>query len=434
MDSADENTKQFNENAFVFPEDRWSHAKNFANELNESRLREMLECHKVRWSPERRARQAQRARDSRPWQHSTGPHTDFGKYVSSMNAWRHGLSSAAGLRARAVLTAQSCFVRACLLQHKLNLKYAYILRPDMLRRDRMLLDELMIRIRRLLERAGVDNPALDARIFARQGGGLSDADLIAGGRTPLSNQQIEKIEEMASRRAAGEPVSRILGEREFWSLSFKVTGDTLDPRPDTETLVAAALAASRKIGAGKPGDAGASCSGKGFRILDLGTGTGCILISLLKELPGATGVGIDLNSGAVDVARENARRHGVDGRADFRCGSWFGPLAAGEVFDLIVSNPPYIPESDIESLAVEVRNHDPILALSGGIDGLEPYKIILKDIKKFLSCGGRALFEIGAGQEKDLARLVDDSMMTQEESYRDLGGILRVVEIACGEK
>jgi release factor glutamine methyltransferase len=174
--------------------------------------------------------------------------------------------------------------------------------------------------------------------------------------------------------------------------------------------------------------------GQPLLLLDLGAGTGCILITLLAELPEAVGVAVDISPGALRVARENAERHGVEARADFRLGSWFEPINPSESFDLIVSNPPYIPESDIESLALEVRNYDPFIALSGGDDGLLAYKMILNEMKKHLVCGGHALLEIGQGQEKALVRLVEDSMMTHTESYPDLSGIIRVVEMTCGEK
>ncbi len=285
----------------------------------------------------------------------------------------------------------------------------------------MTVDEILLKTRALLQAAGVENAALDARLLVREGASLSDAEMIAGAQTPLSREVIDKIEKMSARRAVGEPVSRILGGREFWGLAFKVTPDTLDPRPDTETLVAAALKRAREMG------------DKALRILDLGTGSGCVLISLLSELPHATGIGVDINAGAVAVSCENALAHGVAGRADFKVGSWFEAIRGEAPFDLVVSNPPYIPRANIESLAVDVKNHDPILALSGGETGLEAYKIILKDLKKHLVCGGYALFEIGKGQEKDLARLVEDSALTLCDSYADLGGILRVVEMYYGE-
>ncbi len=410
--------------------DRLSHAKNFANELNESRLWKIKISYQRRNTARARAKKADLVHQHKPFLHSTGPKTAEGKARAAGNATKHGHFGREWCEFYALLSAQRLFVRATALEAEIRCSPA----RDMIDLRPMLLDELLRRLRDKLAAAGVENPALDARILARQGGNFSDADLITGGQAPLPAEVVETIQKMADRRAAGEPVSRILGEREFWGLSFKVTKDTLDPRPDTETLVAAALRAAGEMRAGEEQGLAAIAGGPSLRILDLGTGTGCIAISLLTELPGATAVVVDLNPGALSVARENALRHGVAGRMEFRCGSWLDPLRADESFDLIVSNPPYIPESDVESLAVEVRNHDPLMALAGGKDGLDPYKIILKDLKKHLVCGGRALFEIGKGQEKDLARLVEDSMMTRIDSHTDLGGIVRVVEMGCGEK
>ena len=281
----------------------------------------------------------------------------------------------------------------------------------------MTFDEMLKSVRARFNASGVENPALDARVLVMRGAGINEVDLISRGASPLSEQQIEIIEQMVSRRLMGEPVSRILGGREFWGLWFKVTPDTLDPRPDTETLVSAALdfAKRRQFELGRP-----------LRLLDLGTGSGCILISLLSELKEAHGVGIDLNAGAVAVSCENNMVNGVGDRAEFRVGSWFDAVKEGELFDLILSNPPYIPHDEIESLAVEVKNHDPILALSGGSDGLGPYKIILGDVKKHLACGGHVFFEIGQGQEVDIARLAMDAGLNHIESYSDLSGIIRV--------
>lgn len=391
---------------------RLAHALNFANELSEARLRET----KARWSPEKRAEKAVIIHLHTPWAGSTGPKTRQGKAKSAKNAFKHGHRGREWRRYYALMAAQRWYVRAVLVRRQKDCSK----NPLVLQGLTMKLDDILRRMRAALERARVETPALDARILARQGGNFSDADLITGGQTPLSEQTIEKIDKLLERRLAGEPVSRIVGEREFWGLSFKVTPATLDPRADTETLVAAALKRAREMGE------------KPLRILDLGTGTGCIPIALLTELPHATAVAVDISANALSVSRENALRHGVAGRLEFRQGSWFDAVNQGEKFHLVTSNPPYIPESDIESLAKEVRNHDPIQALNGGADGLDAYKSILKDLKNHLDCDGFALFEIGAGQEKDLARLIEDSNMTRSESYADLGGILRVMEITMG--
>ncbi len=267
--------------------------------------------------------------------------------------------------------------------------------------------------------AGLDTPDLDARILVRHFLSLTDADLITG-QGDVTPEQLSALDTAIERRLNGEPVSRILGFREFWGMSFKITPDTLDPRPDTERLVEMAVESLK----GRPPR----------KILDLGTGTGCILLSLLTEFPDAQGIGIDINQGAVDVSRENTETHGLSARASFRQGNWTDSLTESDgLFDLIVSNPPYIPESDIESLSVEVRNHDPILALVGGKDGLDPYRTLITEIKKFLAPQGLCLFEIGQNQDADLVRLVEESGLVVRRLGADYAGILRVVEIAHGD-
>ena len=267
--------------------------------------------------------------------------------------------------------------------------------------------------------SGLATPDLDARILMRHFLDLTDADLITGQGTP-SATQLTALEAAIARRLAGEPVSRILGYREFWGMRFKITPDTLDPRPDTERLVEMAIESLRD----QP-----PC-----RILDLGTGSGCILLALLKEFPQASGIGLDINPGAVDVSRENMENNGLSGRATFYVSDWTDSLPDSGPFDLIVSNPPYIPESHIESLSREVRNHDPILALVGGADGLDAYKIIITEIKKLLSPQGICLFEIGQNQDADVGRLVEEAGLTVRRIGADLSGILRVLEIGCGDK
>jgi release factor glutamine methyltransferase len=191
----------------------------------------------------------------------------------------------------------------------------------------------------------------------------------------------------------------------------------LDPRPDTETLIEAAL----KRFKGNPPR----------KILDLGTGSGCILITLLSEWPQAQGVGVDISPAALDVARENAQINGIASRARFICGDWGEGL--DESFDLIVSNPPYIPTQDIETLEKGVRNHDPTRALDGGADGLEAYKAILMAIKKLFSTDGAGFFEIGFSQAQEVARLVANAGFSVRETHPDLAGIQRVVEFDLGK-
>lgn len=273
-------------------------------------------------------------------------------------------------------------------------------------------------IKKTLQKADINNPQLVARTFIKEATGLSDADFIAEPDHPVTPEQQAQIESFVARRLAGEPVSRILGEREFWGLSFKVTPDVLDPRPDTETLVEAALDRFK--------------DNPPTRILDLGTGSGCILIALLHEWSDAQGVAVDISDKALTVARENAERNGVADRITFIQSNW-GDSVSG-TFDLIVSNPPYIANHEIPNLAVEVRNHDPILALVAEEEGLRAYRDILSQIKNLLKPGGRVFFEVGHTQAGQVARLSEDVGATLSRIVPDLVGIPRVVEISYGDK
>ena len=222
-----------------------------------------------------------------------------------------------------------------------------------------------------------------------------------------------------SRRLTGEPLSKILGVKEFWGLELEVNQHVLDPRPDTETLIEAVLAWVDREG----------LRDAPLNIVDLGTGSGCIPITLLSELPNATATAVDISVEALEVAKQNAQKHKMSSRIDFHQGSWFEGLE-GQDFDILTSNPPYIPESDIENLSREVKNHDPILALSGGNDGLDEYKKIIFGLKDKLNGNNRAFLEMGIGQLESLTRLVDESNLLLCDSKADLAGIPRVVEIS----
>ncbi len=259
--------------------------------------------------------------------------------------------------------------------------------------------------------------ALEARMILDDYAGVRWDDILTEPERELPQSTLDQIEEIKNRRLSGEPLSRIAGEREFYGRIFALGTDTLDPRPDTEILIEAALKA---------------CTSPPKSILDLGTGTGCILITLLSEWQESQGIGVDLAQGAIDVAQKNAERHGVKDRATFIQSNWWESV--GGTFDLIVSNPPYIPNQDIANLEIEVKNHDPILALDGGNDGYDAYKIIFSQLKKRLNQGGTALFEIGIGQCGYISRLAEESGFHVNAIHPDLAGIPRVVEISCGDK
>jgi release factor glutamine methyltransferase len=245
-----------------------------------------------------------------------------------------------------------------------------------------------------------DNPALEARLLLQWVSGFSHADIILQDKETLSTKQTDEYHKLLSRRKSGTPLDAITGEREFWSLSFKVNHHVLTPRPDSEVLIATALEIFDK----KPPKT----------ILDIGTGSGCLAISLLKEFPDATAIAIDLSLEALAMAKENAKRHGVEDRLTLKQHDFKEPLAdslAGP-FDLIISNPPYIAEA--ETLPEEVKSHDPALALFAGRDGLSAYEAIFKWCFLALTPKGAALFEIGATQRKPVTEMMARICKTQQ--------------------
>jgi release factor glutamine methyltransferase len=269
-----------------------------------------------------------------------------------------------------------------------------------------------------LRAAGLDSPDLDARVLTGHALDLDHATLVAAAAQPLDAAALARIEAFATRRLAGEPVSRIVGAREFWGLRLAVTPAVLVPRPETETLVELALALIDRGGART----------RVLRIADLGVGSGAILLALLSELPGARGTGTDIAGDALDVARRNADELGLRARAEF-LQSDYGNALQGP-FDLVVSNPPYIASGAIPGLDREVRDHDPRHALDGGADGLAAYRAIASDAPRLLSPGGHLVVEIGAGQQQEVERLFDASGLAIAAVRPDLSGIVRAVA-AC---
>lgn len=275
-----------------------------------------------------------------------------------------------------------------------------------------LLREVLRHAEALLREAGVDTPELDARILMGSALGMTREHMLIHATARLNPAQVDRVLGFIKRRVDREPVSRILGRREFWSLDFHLSPATLDPRPDSETLIDEALAgiADRKAP---------------LSILDLGTGTGCLLLALLSELPNAAGTGIDRSEEAIATATANARRLGLGQRARFAIGDWGTGLA--ERFDLVVSNPPYIPDAEIETLAPEVVRFDPVAALAGGPDGLNAYRTIVKQLPNLLKSNGKVIFEVGAGQSGDVAGLLASAGFSGIGTRRDLAGVERAV-------
>lgn len=260
-----------------------------------------------------------------------------------------------------------------------------------------------------LAAAGVADPARDARLLVAHAAGIPAGRLTLHLDDPLPSAA--RLDELAAARAARRPMAQILGYRDFWKHRFIVTPDVLDPRPETETLVAAAL------------------SEPFARVLDLGTGTGAILLSLLAERPAATGLGTDLSPAALDVARRNAAALGLSGRATLLPSDWFTAVTGR--FDLIVSNPPYIAAAELPALEPEVRDHEPRMALTPlddpGGDGLAAYRAIIAGAPEYLAPGGRMLLEIGPTQGAAVAALAADAGLRDVAVLRDFDGRDRVV-------
>jgi release factor glutamine methyltransferase len=259
---------------------------------------------------------------------------------------------------------------------------------------------------------GADDPQREATLLLTSVCPFRMAELVAAPDAPLG-EAAAPLAAAAARRFAGEPLSRILGRREFWSLEFTISPDVLDPRPDTETIVEAALAAF------------ASRRAEPLRVLDLGVGSGALLCALLSELSAAHGLGVDLSESAAAMARANLEALGFSDRAEIRVGDWTAGLAGP--FDLVVANPPYVRSGDIAFLERETRIHDPRLALDGGADGLDSYRALAPEIARLLAPTGRFFLEVGAGQAQAVTRLAAAAGLVDLATHRDLAGIARVV-------
>jgi release factor glutamine methyltransferase len=259
--------------------------------------------------------------------------------------------------------------------------------------------------------AGIESADIDARLLVGHVLGLSHVDLAIEANSPVSSGAAEDIDMLATRRLAREPIARIVGFKEFWGLSLNLNDATLVPRPETETVVETALdMIGPRNGA--------------FRIADLGTGSGAILLALLGELPNAVGFGTDVSEEALAAARDNAGRLGLGSRTEFVL-SHFGAALTGR-FDLVVSNPPYIPSGDIAALAPEVRR-DPRRALDGGVDGLDAYRTIAGQAAGLLKPDGTLVVELGIGQQPAVTALFHEAGLAPQTVRLDLGGIPRAL-------
>lgn len=273
---------------------------------------------------------------------------------------------------------------------------------------------------RRLAAQGIEAPDHEARLLLSLATGLASIAAVLDPDHRIDDADCARLDALLARRLLGEPVARLAGVQEFYGRPFLLGPETLVPRADSETIIDTALAVAGRIGAGT----------KALRILDLGTGSGCLLVTLLAEIDGAIGIGVDRSLAALRVAAENAKRLGVGDRALFAAGHWHAPL--GGPFDIVVANPPYVASGDIATLAPEVRCHDPQPALDGGTDGLDCYRAIVARLPG-ISPSGAIVFEVGIGQAADVARILVDAGIpdaSRKLSIRqDLSGVQRCVAV-----
>jgi release factor glutamine methyltransferase len=283
----------------------------------------------------------------------------------------------------------------------------------------MLVSQLYKETETQLADAKIVNPSLVARAFIATLLGLNDYRHGMSADAILNEQNLRQLESWVSRAKGGEPYTKIIQEAEFYGLRFYVTNDVLDPRPDTETIIEAVQKRYKDKNAA-------------LRFLDLGTGSGCLIITLLKLYPNANGMAVDISEKALDVARRNQYRHDLSARLVLKQSDWMDKVEG--VFDVIVSNPPYIANHEMANLSENVRKYDPNLALVAGDDGLDAYKKIFSSLKSHLVPTGFAFFEIGFSQHSEVVRLGMDTGVLQTYTHADLAGTARVVEISFGEK
>ena len=270
------------------------------------------------------------------------------------------------------------------------------------------------KISEIITSLDVENPRLEARLLVSYVLNMDYNDIYLRDDFEISDTQNRKIDKLILRRKQGEPISKIIGKKDFWDLTFIDTVNNLSPRPDTETLIEAVFNKAEE----------------GANILDIGTGSGCIIITLLSNLQKSHGTTIDISSDAIKVAEQNAKLNMVDNRLEFINESIFEHNFEGKKFDIITSNPPYIPTKDIENLDTDVKEYDPLIALDGGDDGLDFYRGLSKILNELLSDNGLIFLEIGIGQEQDVKNIFEKEDFILNSFYKDLSGIIRCLEFS----
>ena len=275
----------------------------------------------------------------------------------------------------------------------------------------MILKEIQRKLCNNFSIIGIETPELDARIILKEVLSLDDKDLILKESLDISNEMIEKIIAIESRRLNGEPISKIFKKRDFYNSTFLISNDVLDPRPETELIVEIANNFIDK--------------NEVKNILDLGTGSGCILLSILKENKMINGLGIDLSKDAISIAKQNSKKLNLETQSNFLISNWMSSV--NYKYDLVVSNPPYIASEDIKKLSKSVKIYDPILSLDGGDDGLNSYRLIASDLKRVVSKNALIIIEIGYNQSLQVIEIFKKNNFKFMKKYNDINGLDRVL-------
>ena len=275
----------------------------------------------------------------------------------------------------------------------------------------MLLSELQKKITKILAEGGIETNSLDARIILKEIFNFDEKELILNSDLILSESKISKVQKIITRRLNFEPVSKIFGKRDFYNSTFSISDDVLDPRPETENIVEIANNFILE---------------KGYEsFIDLGTGSGCIILSILKENKNLTAVGVDISIDAINIAKKNSKDMNLEKRSSFLVSNWLSSIYNS--YDLIISNPPYIPSDEIITLSKTVKNFDPLISLDGGQDGLECYKEIAQDINRVINKNGRVILEIGYNQAHDVIKIFESKEFKLLKIYNDINGLNRIL-------
>ena len=275
----------------------------------------------------------------------------------------------------------------------------------------MLLSELQKKITKILAEGGIETNSLDARIILKEIFNFDEKELILNSDLILSESKISKVQKIITRRLNFEPVSKIFGKRDFYNSTFSISDDVLDPRPETENIVEIANNFILE---------------KGYEsFIDLGTGSGCIILSILKENKNLTAVGVDISIDAINIAKKNSKDMKLEKRSSFLVSNWLSSIYSS--YDLIISNPPYIPSDEIITLSKTVKNFDPLISLDGGQDGLECYKEIAQDINRVINKNGRVILEIGYNQAHDVIKIFESKEFKLLKIYNDINDLNRIL-------